>query len=117
MNIQLRSQALLPLLGIAAAPLFLAGMGLTHPYDLTPATASYWYTLHSVLLPIFSLLGVNLWWLLANIPGPWAWLARILVFVYIPFYSALDVLAGIGTGLVLNRSHATAQLGLAAVNF
>jgi hypothetical protein len=116
LNIQLRSQAFLSLLGIAATPLFLAAMGLTHPYDLTPETAGYWYTLHYVLLPVFPLLGVNLWWLLANIPGPWAWLARILAFVYIPFYGALDVLAGMATGLVLSRAQATDRPALAAVN-
>ena len=116
MNIQLRPQTVLPLLGIAATPLFLAIMGFTHPDDLTPETASYWRTLHIILLPVFPLLGVNLWWLLANIPGPWAWLARSLAFLYIPFYGALDVLAGIGAGLVLNRAQATDQPELVAVN-
>lgn len=91
-------------------------MGLTHPHDLTPETASYWYTLHYILLPVFPLLSVNLWWLLANIPGPWAWLARILAFLYMPFYGALDVLAGIGTGLVLSQANTTDQPTLAAVN-
>ena len=116
MNTQLRSQAFLSRFGIAATPLFLAVLGFTHPQDLTPETAPYWYTLHYILLPIFPLLGVNLWWLLTNIPGPWAWLARILAFVFMPFYGALDVLAGIGTGLVMNRAYETDQHGLTAVN-
>lgn len=115
-TIQLRSRALLPVIGIAATPLVLAGMGFTHPHDLTPATASYWHMLHYLLLPIFPLLGVNLWWLLAHIGGPWAWLARILAFLYIPFYGALDVLAGIGTGLVLSRAQATNQPALSTIN-
>lgn len=116
MNFQLRSQAFLSIVGIAATPLFLAIMGFTHPQELTPETAPYWYTLHHILLPIFPLLGVNLWWLLANIPGPWAWLARILAFVYMPFYGGLDVLAGIGTGLVMNRAYETDQHALIVVN-
>lgn len=84
MNLNRPSQTLLPLLGIVAAPLLLAVMGLTHPRDLTPETARYWYVLHLLLLPVFPLLGVNLWWLLAGIPGPWAWVARILTFVTYP---------------------------------
>jgi hypothetical protein len=116
MNIQLRSQAFLSIVGIAATPLFLAILGFTHPHELTPETAPYWYKLHYILLPIFPLLGVNLWWLLANIPGPWAWLARSLAFVYMPFYGGLDVLAGIGTGLVMNRAYETNKHALIAVN-
>ena len=108
MNTQLRSQVL-PLLGIAATPLFLAIIGFTHPQDLTRETAVYWRTLHLILLPVFPLLGMNLWWLLADIRNPWAVLARILVFVYIPFYGALDVLAGIGTGSVFIRAQVTDQ--------
>jgi hypothetical protein len=112
MNLNRPSQTLLPLLGIVAAPLLLAVMGLTHPRDLTPETARYWYVLHLLLLPVFPLLGVNLWWLLAGIPGPWAWVARILTFVYIPFYGALDVLGGIATGLV-SRDRGGARIGRA----
>jgi hypothetical protein len=92
MNIHRRGHSFLSLLGIATPPLTLALLGLTHPHDLTPATAQYWYTLHLILLPLFPLLAVNLWWLLASVSSPWAWLARILACVYIPFYGALDVL-------------------------
>ncbi|MEO7912115.1 MAG: hypothetical protein ABIV47_20925 [Roseiflexaceae bacterium] len=113
---QLRAQTFVAVLGIAATPLCLAVMGLTHPHELTPETASYWYMLHYILLPIFPLLGLNIWWLLATIPGAWAWLARMLAFLYIPFYGALDVFAGMGTGLVMSRAHATGQTGLTTVN-
>jgi hypothetical protein len=112
----MRLNVLLPVIGIAATPLVLAGLGVTHPHDLTPETARYWHTLHYILLPIFPLLGVNLWWLLASIPGPWAWLARVLAFLYVPFYGALDALAGIGTGAVTMRAHSTDQPVLTAVN-
>lgn len=87
--------------GIAAGPLVLAGLGVTHPTDLTSATAPYWRDLHVVLLILFPLLGVNLWWLLDGIPGPAAWMARGAGLVYIAFYGALDVLAGIATGILV----------------
>ena len=77
---------------------------MTHPAVLTPETASYYYTLHLILLVLFPLLGVNLWWLLSGIAGVLAWAARGLSFVYILFYGALDVLAGIGTGIVVLRT-------------
>lgn len=95
---------LLPVLGVAATPLVLAALGVTHPQVLTPETAPYWHTLHLVLVVLFPLLGVNLWWLLAGVSGWMAWAARALGFVYIAFYGALDVLAGIGTGLVVMRT-------------
>src|SRR3712207_3477546 len=91
-------------------------MGLTHPHALTPETASYWYTLHYILLPIFPLLGVNLWWWLAEVRSPWAWLARVAAFIYMSFYGALDVLAGMGTGLVLLSSEAKNQPASEAAN-
>lgn len=93
-----------PMLGVAAAPLLLAVLGVTHPRVLTPETAPYWHTLHLILLVLFPLLGVNLWWLLAGFSSWVAWTARVLGFVYIVFYGALDVLAGIGTGVVVMRA-------------
>lgn len=89
--------------GIVLAPLLLAALGITHPRALTAETAGWWRDLHILLLPIFPLLGLNLWWLLAGSPGPLPWLGRGAAFVYAAFYGALDVLAGIGAGLVVAR--------------
>lgn len=94
----------LDLFGIAAVPLLLAALGVTHPRVLNLETASYWHTLHLVLLILFPLLGVNLWWLLSGFSGWAVWTARALGLVYITFYGALDVLAGIGTGLLVLRA-------------
>lgn len=100
----MRSAKLFAILGIAATPLLLAALGVTHPQVLTPETAPYWHTLHLILLVLFPLLGVNLWWLLSGFSGWMVWTARALGFVYIAFYGALDVLAGIGTGVVVMRA-------------
>ncbi|BDP42558.1 hypothetical protein DAETH_25270 [Deinococcus aetherius] len=86
------------LLGIGAAPLVMAVLGLTHPADLTLDTARHWTSLHLALIPLFPLIGVNVWWLLAGVPGPLAWLARGGAFVYAAYYPAVDLLAGVGTG-------------------
>ncbi|MGH8933298.1 MAG: hypothetical protein ACRDZO_22345 [Egibacteraceae bacterium] len=92
---------LLSVLGIVAGPLTLAALGLTHPSDLTSRTAPYWRDLHIILLPLFPLLGVNLWWLLGDARDPASWLARLAAFVFIAFYSGLDVLAGVAAGAVV----------------
>ena len=99
----------LAVFGIVAAPVLLAVLGFTHPHVLTPETASYWHTLHLTLLALFPFLGINLWWLLSGFSGWAAWTARAPGLVYITFYGALDVLAGIGTGtLVVNAPAANA---------
>ncbi len=87
--------------GIIAAPILLAVLGVTHPRVLTPETASYWHALHLALLVLFPFLGINLWWLLSGFSGWAVWTARALGFVYITFYGALDVLAGIGTSVLV----------------
>lgn len=86
------------LLGIGAAPLLLALLGLTHPADLTLESAPRWITLSLVLIPLFPLVGVNVGWLLAGVPGVVAWLARVGAFVYVAYSPAAPLLAGIATG-------------------
>ena len=83
---------------VAGPAVVLAGLGLTHPQELTAASASWWTTLHVILLPIFPLLAVSLWLLLRGVPGPVAWVARIAAYGYVTFYSVTDVLIGIGAG-------------------
>jgi hypothetical protein len=56
---------------VAGPAVVLAGLGLTHPQELTAASASWWTTLHVILLPIFPLLAVSLWLLLRGVPGLW----------------------------------------------
>ncbi len=88
---------------VAGPAVIMAALGPSHPDDLTPATAPWWTTLHLILLVLFPLLGVSLWLLLEGVPGPIAWLGRVGAFSYIAFYTALDVLAGIGAGTLVQR--------------
>jgi hypothetical protein len=83
---------------VAGPAVLLAGLGLTHPQDLTATSAPWWTTLHVLLLPLFPLLALSLWLLLRGVPGLVAWAARIAAYGYAAFYTALDVLAGIGAG-------------------
>jgi hypothetical protein len=83
---------------VAGPALVLAGLGLTHPQQLTATSAPWWTTLHIMLLPIFPLLAVSLWLLLRGVPGPVAWMARIAAYGYATFYSVTDVVVGIAGG-------------------
>lgn len=85
---------------VALPGLILAGLGLAHPVFLAPSTAVAWWQLHVALIPLFPLLAVALWVLLRHERGALAWGARIAAFGYATFYTGLDVLAGIGAGVV-----------------
>lgn len=92
----------LPLLGIAAGPLVMAAIGLTHPGSLTPATAAHWTMMHTALIPFFPLIGINLAWLVAGLSGVLPWLVRIAAFGYAVCYPAVDLLAGVAAGLLVS---------------
>jgi hypothetical protein len=55
---------------------------------------------------------VALWVLLRGEPGPPAWLARVAAHGYAAFYTALDVLAGIGAGHVTDRAQRGSQAAI-----
>ena len=59
-------------------PLLLAGLGLTHPNDLSGASAGWWTSLHIILVPLFPL--VSHWVLLDGRPGVIAWNGRVAAF-------------------------------------
>jgi hypothetical protein len=87
---------------VTAAPgIMLAVLGLFHPAQLTPHTATAWWQLHIVLLPVFPLLGAALVFLLRGERGWLPWLARVAAYAYAVFYTGLDTLAGIGAGLAV----------------
>jgi uncharacterized membrane protein YGL010W len=86
---------------VALPGLVLAGFGVQHPTYLGVETAHHWWTMHVPLIPVFPLLAVSLLVLLRGETGPLAWAARLAGYGYAVFYVALDVLAGIGAGLVV----------------
>lgn len=86
------------LLIVAGPPLLLAALGLAHPAHLTESTADAWKNLHIVLLPIFPLLALAPWLLTRGEHRAVRWTAIALGYAFAAFYTALDVLAGIGAG-------------------
>ncbi len=89
----------------ALPPLLLAGVGLTHPLVLTPETAPWWRDLHVIGLVAFPLLALGPWVVVRGRGRLLEGVVIVLGLVYACFYTALDVLAGIGGG------HETMTLG------
>jgi len=85
-------------LAVTGPPVLLAGLGLIHPSDLTDDSAATWRNLHIALLPIFPLLALGPWIVVRREHRLLRWAVVVLGFVYAIFYTALDVLAGIGAG-------------------
>ena len=90
---------------LAAPALALAGFGLAHPHLLTEGSAHRWWTMHVLLLPLFPLVAGALLVLLRGDRSPVAWAARVAGYGFAVGYTALDVLAGIGAGLVVDTAH------------
>ncbi|MBA3742112.1 hypothetical protein [Sporichthya sp.] len=88
---------------LCAVPgLILALAGAMHPHLLTVESAHEWWTLHVWLLPVFPLLPAALCLLLRGDDRPVAWAARLTGYAFAVGYTALDVLDGIGAGLVVD---------------
>lgn len=92
-------------IAVGVPPLVLAAVGVTHPDTLNAASARYWRDLHIGILAVFPLLGFAPWLLVRGRRLWLSWAAGVLGFVYAAFYSALDILAGIGSGGLEHEGH------------
>lgn len=84
-------------------PVIIGVLGIAHPPHLTQDVSLLWRNLHVVLLPIFPLLALGPWLVAKSIDEQWGRIAFLLGWVYASFYTALDVLAGIGAGGLKNE--------------
>jgi hypothetical protein len=89
----------------ALPPLLLAVAGLFHPMVLDASTAHAWRQLHLVLLPVFPLLSIGPWLLVQQEIMSVRVAVGLLGFIYGVYYTALDVLAGIGAGALQLAGH------------
>lgn len=94
---------------LLAAPGILLGVtGATHPPRLDPDTAQHWFLMHLAGVVVFPLVGVALAWLVRGRRDVLAVGVLVASYAYATFYTALDVISGVGNGYV------TAALGDAA---
>ena len=101
----MNTRRILTAAAVGVPPLILAAVGVTHPSQLNADTAEYWRDLHIGILVVFPLLGFAPWLLVRGHALWLSWAAGILGFVYAAFYSALDILAGIGSGGLEHAGH------------
>jgi hypothetical protein len=90
----------LTVVAVAVPHLAVAAVGLTHPATLTVESAHHWQVMHTVLLPLFPLLALGPWLVARAVDARSGVLVGVIAFVYACFYTALDVLAGIGGGAI-----------------
>jgi hypothetical protein len=90
---------------VAVPGLVLAGFGTAHPALLNPGTAPWWAMLHVLLLPVFPLLAVAQWLLLAPAPPLLRWPGRLAAYGFAVFYTGLDAVAGIAAGTVVRAEN------------
>ena len=87
---------------VGAPAVLCALLGLTHPVQLDASTSEYWRNLHLILIPIFPLIGAAPW-LVARQSGRWfSLLAALFGYGFATFYTALDILAGVAGGALVN---------------
>lgn len=98
-------------LGLAATavPVLLGALLAAHPllgYDpfVLEGRLGRWFAVHYGLLLLLPALGGVAWLVLRGFEGPLAVLGRAGVLAFVAFYAAYDALAGIGTGMLLQRT-------------
>lgn len=84
----------------------------------------WWFLLHFIQTPLVVLVAVGLVLLLAGIdaeqgmPAFWlAWIARLCLFVFVVYYTALDAIGGMGMGRAVEITNAYADGSYGAVAF
>ncbi|WP_328384398.1 hypothetical protein OHQ88_33510 (plasmid) [Micromonospora zamorensis] len=101
---------------LAAPPLVATLLGLAHPHHLHAATASRWLVLHIILLFVFPLIAVGLIAVVFHaapcLPARHLIVGGTVVTAVLcaVCYSTLDVLAGIGAGVLVGQGLATGEL-------
>ncbi len=90
----------LTVVAVAVPHLVVAAVGFTHPATLTVDSAHHWQVMHTVLLPLFPLLALGPWLVARAVDARSGVIVGVIAFVYACFYTALDILAGIGGGAI-----------------
>ena len=100
----------LTLVALVAGPALLAALvGLTHPMDLNPDTATYWKNMHIGLIFVFPLMGLAPWQIARRVDRRLGWLAAIAGYGYATLYTALDILAGVAGGALVEGGQSDAS--------
>jgi hypothetical protein len=95
---------------LLGAPLLLGILEIWHPSNVvfgdmvtSPQLAEWWLTLHVLQLPLFGLLAVAMFLLMADVKNIFATVSRVALWFFVVFYTALDSVAGIATGIFFTK--------------
>lgn len=86
---------------VALPALVCAIVGLTHPQTLNASTAEHWRNMHLALIPIFPLIGLAPWLIARRAGRALGWAGAVFGYGFATFYTALDILAGVGGGVLV----------------
>ncbi len=106
------------------APLALGFLDIFHPIHISQEgvlggvgpRVDWWITLHLIQLPLIGLLALAVYLLVAGLSGWAATISRLaLIIFFVPFYSAWDAVAGVGTGVLIRYANSLPAAEQAAV--
>jgi hypothetical protein len=102
---------------LGLAPLVLAIMEIFHPHGFSSHVYAFlstshhlyfgpkwWIALHLVQTPLVAAVGFGLILSTRGIPGSLGWIARIVTALFIVYYAALDTIAGVAVGVLINHT-------------
>ncbi len=97
--------------GLFVGPLIVGLIDLFHPLhfvngkmvmtNVAPPELGWRIALHIIQIPLFGLVGLAAYLLLADQPGMAATIGKVAVALFTVFYAAFDALSGLGTGLLM----------------
>jgi hypothetical protein len=107
------------LLGV---PLLVGLLGLLHPVDpgespyiIVAGNTTWWTVLHILQLPLFGLLALGVYTLVSGLPGRAPTVTRVGLAFFVIFYTALDSITGIASGIIVGKARDLNEVEQAAV--
>lgn len=99
---------------LLGSPLILGILEIWHPIVLRNQNAfssilpqvDWWLTLHLIQLPLFGLLAMAVILLVSDLQGWAATLSRIGIGFFVVFYTSLDSITGIASGILIRNAQA-----------
>lgn len=97
---------------VIGSPLTLGTLEIWHPVGSQSQTAfeailpkiNWWITLHILQLPLFGLMALAVFLLVRNLPGKAAIISRVGISFFVVFYTALDSITGIASGILIHHA-------------
>jgi hypothetical protein len=90
---------------LLGTPLLLGILQFNHPasvsYDNLLPIIDWWLLLHLMQLPLFGLLALTIYILIYDIDNIFATISRIGLGIFVVFYTALDSVLGVASGLLI----------------